>query len=1224
MFGQNFAQTLINLDKYITKYDETDVSSYLNTLLWSKNSTGKISFSKVEPKQPDSEEFVSEDNSRIDFQLTKIEEFEPKEKSQPQIRKYLEDLYSKTNRIGNNDDFAGLHYCLYVPLYDWGVWEDVKLMIRIIKSSDDPVYIDLVGFSADMMPLFCEENEKADDSVRVFNDIIALKKSNIDHIDHFMIMQNRHKNGKSLDLSADLLGNIIGEFVLQSIENYPELFIKNPFNSDMQAFGLSVLYLDKYFFTKYLLQKAYIWLMDKEEVNQEGVDINAAANRVQDVLKDNVNLLSEFIDKEIATQLEKEQNAEKIIVNINPKIEEKIGEIENAIKAIIRERDLSIPAKRSIFAFFLAQDYNGFSNYLVNDRPFLLYDIEKEAVDMFVEANNLLLEREEKDTGKDTVLSEAILSENRLPVENPVDKIRQNYVDIQRSMDFIRKLESEIQDLESHLDEIEESKKCLIEGEFYVFGDQRFRLLPEIEEVPLKEDYVPHRANAVSIDLRKNFSDIKSQGQQGSCTAHALTSIYEYILKSNKAEKADLSEAFLYYNARKKASTENIDEGSRYDYAVESLVESGICEESLMPYNPDDYTTPPSREAFDNALTRRVRKAVNVKREINDLKSALEDGYPVAISAVLYDSFGQGHKGIVSLPTQNEMESVQNEENKNRYHAMVICGYSDENRLFIVRNSWGTDFGDDGYCYMPYSYITDANLVHFAAAITEVETFSAKGIVQQTELDFDEYDTRIKLALKQNILNEEYIQQSNCIVKRNALINFYNKLLLKIRKPQNRKILIEASEKRYNSEISELQIEYDTKDRQRFDVIDAFNSLTRRQGFIIFGIITVLLLLIYVMFRFFSWDDLLKLSNGCALPPAWIRLLFSAIVACVPLLYFSHRKRELKYLETLSVTVEDKENQLLDSYNRENLRENFIILGTVAGLFVMTCVLFMFFEKYALYLVWVLLLSSVVIACFLLLYFPYRKRLKKRIENLLKEELLSIAEEKSRKQTDLTKIRTKMHTAEKLIDETVTLQHEIESKSSSLKAFLNNLITWYKEAKEEESALDASKNEVKPPFIPLLQEEFLDGYFEKDKVQITGNIYLCELFLEKFKLEEKKIRQFKEELKNTLGGSLNDVIKNFDIWQYISGDNSFEYLEKDSKINERLNSLDQYSKIFVYSRSAVEEKNPRKYIFMNTPDETHKTRWENLYSAHFASTECPQSCTQTSKYKISFIQLEDL
>jgi C1A family cysteine protease len=43
-------------------------------------------------------------------------------------------------------------------------------------------------------------------------------------------------------------------------------------------------------------------------------------------------------------------------------------------------------------------------------------------------------------------------------------------------------------------------------------------------------------------------------------------------------------------------------------------------------------------------------------------------------------------------------------------HAVMAVGYDDKTRRFIVRNSWGSDWGQKGYFTMPYQYLTDENL----------------------------------------------------------------------------------------------------------------------------------------------------------------------------------------------------------------------------------------------------------------------------------------------------------------------------------------------------------------------------------------------------------------------------------------------------------------------------------------------------------------------------------
>ena len=40
----------------------------------------------------------------------------------------------------------------------------------------------------------------------------------------------------------------------------------------------------------------------------------------------------------------------------------------------------------------------------------------------------------------------------------------------------------------------------------------------------------------------------------------------------------------------------------------------------------------------------------------------------------------------------------------------MAVGYNDQTQVFIVRNSWGSGWGDGGYFYMPYAYLLDDNL----------------------------------------------------------------------------------------------------------------------------------------------------------------------------------------------------------------------------------------------------------------------------------------------------------------------------------------------------------------------------------------------------------------------------------------------------------------------------------------------------------------------------------
>jgi C1A family cysteine protease len=273
------------------------------------------------------------------------------------------------------------------------------------------------------------------------------------------------------------------------------------------------------------------------------------------------------------------------------------------------------------------------------------------------------------------------------------------------------------------------AKLNYIQEDYYVYGNYKYKLNPEIEEdIPLFEKFVIDTITPVDtilpvpnvvkqVDLRRHFSSIKNQGRQGSCLAFALSAVMEYTVKVKRAETADFSEAFLYYKAREKAGQQNVDNGSYFVYAIETLQQLGICTERFMPYDEYDYTSSPSQNAYNNALSYKISKANTVNQQLEDLKSALYNGYPIAISAAIFSSFGNGSNDVIPMPSKREVNNYQYGGVAHSYHAMVIVGYDDNRQQFIVRNSWGDNFGDNGYCYMPYDYITDENLTRYACVI---------------------------------------------------------------------------------------------------------------------------------------------------------------------------------------------------------------------------------------------------------------------------------------------------------------------------------------------------------------------------------------------------------------------------------------------------------------------------------------------------------------------------
>lgn len=134
---------------------------------------------------------------------------------------------------------------------------------------------------------------------------------------------------------------------------------------------------------------------------------------------------------------------------------------------------------------------------------------------------------------------------------------------------------------------------------------------------------------------------------------------------------------------------------------IEGLKRHGACSEQSWPFDATIVNEAPADEAYQEAMAFLIEGAEVVPTELAAWKTALAAGHPIIFGMALFDSFDkQKVKGVVPEPTPNESG-----RESHGGHAMLCVGYSDADQIFIVRNSWGTEWGDNGYCYIPYRYL---------------------------------------------------------------------------------------------------------------------------------------------------------------------------------------------------------------------------------------------------------------------------------------------------------------------------------------------------------------------------------------------------------------------------------------------------------------------------------------------------------------------------------------
>jgi C1A family cysteine protease len=200
------------------------------------------------------------------------------------------------------------------------------------------------------------------------------------------------------------------------------------------------------------------------------------------------------------------------------------------------------------------------------------------------------------------------------------------------------------------------------------------------------------------IDLRTYCPPVFDQGQLGSCTSNA--GVGARMMVGNI--KTLLSRLFLYYEERLIEGTVNQDSGAQMRDICKALNKYGVCEETLEPYDITKFANAPSNTAIANAVKYKIN-AYKSLLTLTDIRTYLAvNRKPVLMGMDVYDSFESASvakTGIVPMPNINKEQLLGG-------HAVLIVGYANTKNLFIVRNSWGSNWGDKGYFYLPYNYIT--------------------------------------------------------------------------------------------------------------------------------------------------------------------------------------------------------------------------------------------------------------------------------------------------------------------------------------------------------------------------------------------------------------------------------------------------------------------------------------------------------------------------------------
>ena len=222
-----------------------------------------------------------------------------------------------------------------------------------------------------------------------------------------------------------------------------------------------------------------------------------------------------------------------------------------------------------------------------------------------------------------------------------------------------------------------------------------------------------------SVDLRNWCPPIEDQESIGSCTANAGVGLLEYYQRRAFGDHLDASRLFLYKVTRNLLNWTG-DTGAYLRTTMKAMVLFGVPPERYWTYDINRYDEEPIAFCYAFALSYKTIRyyrldppGASPSQVLSTIQRFLTAGLPCMFGFTVYSSIPAIGAGTGDIPFPQAGDSVLGG------HAIVAVGYNNAKKIgshkgaLLIRNSWGADWGEQGYGWLPYAYVEQGLAVDF-------------------------------------------------------------------------------------------------------------------------------------------------------------------------------------------------------------------------------------------------------------------------------------------------------------------------------------------------------------------------------------------------------------------------------------------------------------------------------------------------------------------------------